>query len=690
MAQMTQSNMESYLAGRTSARRGDRWVRLVSSIVAIACLAGAMLLVRPINDIRRNEQMTMDVKIEGLPPDIALMTKLGTLRALAIDVAFIRLEELKEENRFFELMQLSNWLCKLAPRYPTVWKYAAWNMAYNISVCQYSDEARWLWVSNGIKNLRNRGLVYNPKSITLYKELSWTFYHKVGDKLDDSHRAYKAELAVEMEQIFGEPPLVIEDDQAVERFRKIVKAPRNLDAWIEQTPEVKRLIEEMRRKTEEELAEIPGYDELTPEALRQAASEELGLDADKSLLSFVAEHMRTYSSLEQFVLRDDDSPVIPHKRQRELLGDPANAEVVDELCAAVRSDVLRDQNEYNMDIDFMLSLMEEYGPIDWRSPYGHSLYWGAYGDKITTNVKNRDDADSMNAVRFIFFSLDSLSRKGKIVLEPNFQEPGKSFVEYQPDARYIRHMHEAYIKFGKEQFGDDPNFVEGTAGPNYSTGHENFLMRSIRQLYLTGGKKNMEEAKEYYFYLRKFDLDRSGNAKPRYSTTFKAFVERQFKEALDTQAGATVFIQAFLLRSLKEAAVGDVERSIQSFNTAKEWYEYYHRDTKTDRNARRVLQPIGIMRRDIALIFLQRPDFSIPEKARVWKSLDLTTRRAIYDDAMPFVQVQCDAHTPPFDPNKVVPTPPGMEEHRKNPDAVLNELEHYDDSVSRGEKQVVD
>lgn len=664
MTQMTQSKMEAYLAGRSSAMRSDRWVRLVAGLLAVLCLAGSMMLVGPINDIRRKEQMTMDVTVEGLPPDIALMTKLGTLRALAIDVAFIRLEELKEENRFFELMQLSNWLCKLAPRYPTVWSYSAWNMAYNISVCQYGDEARWLWVSNGIRNLRNKGLVYNPKSITLYKELAWIFNHKIGDKLDDSHMAYKAELAVEMERLFGEPPLVLEDDQAVNRFREIVEAPRNLDKWIEETPEVSAFVATLR---------------------------ELDLRPDETLLWFVAEYMRTYSNVEQFVLEEGQLPPTDLKsRRRTLLSLPENKDVLDRLCAAIRSNILRAPDKYNMNIDYMLSLMDEYGPLDWRSPYSHCLYWASYGDKVTADIKNRDSADSMNAVRFIFFALDQLSLKGKIILEPNFEEPGKSFVDYQPDSRFIRHMHEAYLKYGKEQFGDDPNFVEGTAGPNYSTGHENFLMRSIRQLYLTGGKKNLDEAKEYYFYLRKYDLDEAGHPKPRYHTTFKAFIERQFKESLDTQAGATVFIQAFLLRSLKEAAVGDVERSLRSFETAKEWYEYYHRDTKTDRNARRKLQPLGIMRRDIARIFMQRPDFSAQEKARVWKSLDLLTRQAIYDDALPFVEQQCAVHEPPFDANKVMPTPPGMEEYRKNPDKVLDELKYYDENVSQGKKQVVD
>ncbi len=664
MAQLTQSNMETYLEGRTSAMRGDRWVRLVSGVLSFACLACAMALIGPINDIRREEQLTTDVTVEGLPPDIALMTKLGTLRALAIDIAFIRLEELKEENRYFELMQLSNWLCKLAPRYPTVWSYSAWNMAYNISVCQYGDEARWLWVSNGIDNLRTRGLVYNPKSITLYKELAWIFYHKIGDKLDDSHMAYKAELAVEMERLFGEPPLVLEDEGAVERFRVIVEAPRDLQKWIEETPKVQELV---------------------------ASLQALELQPDESLLRFVAEHMRTYSDIEQFVVEEGQLlPTDLKSRRKMFLGDPANKDLLDQLYAVIRSDILRDTEKYNMNIDYMLSLMEEYGPIEWRSPFAHALYWASYGDKVTTGIKSRDENDTMNAVRFIFFALDQLSRSGQVILEPNFVQPGKSFINPQPDPSYIRHMHEAYIKYGKEQFGDHPDFVEGTAGPNYSTGHENFLMRAIRQLYLTGGKKNMDEAKEYYFYLRKFDLDEFGIPKPRYNTTFKAFIERQFKESLDTQAGATAFIQAFLLRSLKEAAVGQVARSLSSFATAKEWYEYYHRDVKTDRNTRRMLQPLGIMRRDIATAFMQSPEFSAQEKARVWKSLDLPTRQAIYDGVLPFIEQQCKFHSPPFDPNKVTPTPPGMEEHRKNPESVLTELRHFDERVSEGEKKIAD
>jgi hypothetical protein len=228
MTQLSPNKMEEYLAARQGAQRSDQLVIAVALLLAALLVAGAAYLVTPINAVRKEAQITLDAdSVAGLPPDVALLTKIGTLRALAIDAAFQRLEELKQENRFFELMQLSDWLCKLAPRYPSVWSYSAWNMAYNISVQQYSPEARWLWVKNGIENLRQKGIPYNPQSITLYKELAWIFYHKVGDKLDDEHRAYKCELAVDMQIILGDPPIGLTARQTVEAFREIVDAPRD-------------------------------------------------------------------------------------------------------------------------------------------------------------------------------------------------------------------------------------------------------------------------------------------------------------------------------------------------------------------------------------------------------------------------------------------------------------------------------
>ena len=219
--------LPEHLAARRAAQQTEWGVQMVAVAVAAACFTLAGLLIGPVNAIRKEQQLVIDPQtIKGLPPDIALLGKLGTFRALAIDWASIRAERLKEQGKTYEAMQLHETVCALAPRFPKVWANAAWNMAYNISVSQYTPEARWQWVQNGIKILRDKGLKYNPRSVTLYKELAWIYWHKIGDFLDDDHLNYNRPLAVEMETVLGAPPVALHDQEYFDWFRKIVDAPR--------------------------------------------------------------------------------------------------------------------------------------------------------------------------------------------------------------------------------------------------------------------------------------------------------------------------------------------------------------------------------------------------------------------------------------------------------------------------------
>ena len=665
MSQAAQGKMEEYL----TAKHGERRTRMLIAAVALLGAAGLVVaagaLVGPMNEIRRDKQIVLsDESLEGLPPDIVLMTQTGTLRALAIDLTFIRLEELKQDGRYYELMQLSDWLCKLVPRYASVWSYSAWNMAYNISVSQYTPEARWMWVLNGIENLRNQGLRYNPKSVTLYKELAWIFYHKIGAILDDYHIAYKRELAVSMEKILGEPPLVVSEKEAIDAFRKIVDAPRSIETWLENDPKARELVSRLRAEK---------------------------LEPDANLLYFAARHLRTYSDVSRFTSdAAPDADSLPGEsdvaRKKRLLTDEEFADTADTLLAALRSDVLR--NKLNMDIDWMLELMERYGPIEWRSPYGHSLYWSTYGDMKTKGMKVINEADSMNTVRFIFFSLENLARAGHLILEPDFDQPNRSFLQMLPDLRYLKHMHEAYLRYGEEQFADDPRFVEGTSGPNYASGHRNFLLNAIRQLYLTGGEDNIKEAKEYYFYLHEYDREADGSYKAVYLMPFDRFVFSNLFEALDSIDSARSLIGALLERSLRDLADGQVQHSVDAFREAKKARDYYMRETGTDPNARRKMESIGIMRRDAARFLMTTPIESMLQKHRMWVRLDKATRQAIYDDIKPIVEKYCNVHKPPLVLEKVLPEPPNMAEHRKNPDNVLRAIERMNEDVATGEKVI--
>jgi hypothetical protein len=367
-----------------------------------------------------------------------------------------------------------------------------------------------------------------------------------------------------------------------------------------------------------------------------------------------------------------------------LLQNPPNPAVLATLLAAVRAQVLRDK--LNMDVDWMMKLMEEYGPLDWRNPFALTLYWATYGDMATKGVLNINPNDSMNTVRDIFFALANLFRAGKMVLEPSFEHPNRSFLQLLPDSRYIKHLHRAYLKFGKEQFGDDPRFKEGTSGPNYWNGHKNFLATAIRQLYLEGGAEKLAEAKDYFFYLREYDREDDGQVKAMYQMPFDDFVLQTIFESLETQVNAQAFIAGLLLRSLEELGNDNAAGSLDAFDQARKAWNYYMRDTATDRNARRLLEPVGVIRRDAALVYFQSPEYSLLQKSRVWRNLDRLTRQATYDSVRPYVEAECAENDPPYDAAKVLPEPPGMDDFRKSPDERMEGLKRLDASTSQGEK----
>ena len=134
---------------------------------------------------------------------------LGGFRSIAAEVIWFRADRLQEEGRYVELAQLATSLTFMEPHTPEVWSYAAWNLAYNVSVMMATHEDRWRWVLASMRLLRDAGLVYNPTSAELYRELAWLFEIKMGAAVDSAAPIYR------------------------EKWREIVADVRARDAWEE-------------------------------------------------------------------------------------------------------------------------------------------------------------------------------------------------------------------------------------------------------------------------------------------------------------------------------------------------------------------------------------------------------------------------------------------------------------------------
>lgn len=158
---------------------------------------------------------------EDSDPTVKLVTvMLGPFRGVIADVLWIRASRLQDEGKYFELVQLADMITKLEPRFPEVWDYHGWNMAYNVSVYFDEPEERWRWVQNGYRLLRDDGLKYNPTNPKIHEQLAWTFQHKIGMNSDDAHRYYKTQWLEQMEKLIpggklenaGIPEALFEED----------------------------------------------------------------------------------------------------------------------------------------------------------------------------------------------------------------------------------------------------------------------------------------------------------------------------------------------------------------------------------------------------------------------------------------------------------------------------------------------
>src|SRR5437899_9793652 len=182
----------------------SRTKKIILLALAALLFAGVAPLQQGLNADRKTLGLTRLEPLENAPPVLAFTTvALGGFRGLIANMLWIRATELQDEDKFFEMAQLADWITKLEPHFTQVWLVQAWNMAYNISVKFKDFPDRWRWVKRGIELLRDEGLRYNPNEPLIYRELAWFFQHKMGANLDDASVYYKQQWANEMAVVFA-------------------------------------------------------------------------------------------------------------------------------------------------------------------------------------------------------------------------------------------------------------------------------------------------------------------------------------------------------------------------------------------------------------------------------------------------------------------------------------------------------
>ncbi len=350
----------------------DRLKKILLLLLAVVLLIASTLTQRSLNRDRDTLGLTRVTPLENAPPLLAFTTvALGGFRGIIANLLWIRANELQEEDKFFEMAQLADWITKLEPHFAAVWVYQAWNMSYNISVKFKDYPDRWRWVERGITLLRDEGLKYNPNETLLYRELAWHFQHKMGANLDDANMYYKSAWLAEMSEVFGR-----ENDA-------------NLDELLNPQSE---------------------------DAIRRV----------------------------------------------QLL-----------------------TNRYKMDPQFIKQVNEQYGPLEWRLPEAHAIYWAALGlkkaDENPTKIK-KDELIQLR--RAIYQSMQLSFQRGRLTSDPYTRT-----FDFGPNLDIVPTVSAAY----EQAMIDEPGMRS-----NIETAHRNLIANAAYFLY---SNDRIPEALKWYRYL---------------------------------------------------------------------------------------------------------------------------------------------------------------------------------------------
>jgi hypothetical protein len=349
-----------------------RFYKPLLLFLALAMLAGASLAQKSMNQARADLGLTRVAPLENAPPMLAFTTvALGGFRGLIANALWVRAMDLQDDGKYFEMVQLADWITKLQPHLPAVWVVQAWNMAYNISIKFQDPRDRWLWVERGISLLRDDGLRWNPQETSLYRELAWFFQHKIGQNMDDAHLYYKQIWAQQMIAVLGNTNRV------------------DFDALI-------------KPQTEDQRS---------------------------------------------------------------------------------RAKVLRET--YKMDPVVMRAVDARYGPLDWRLPESHAIYWAWLG------LEKARKEELITLRRVIYQSMQLAFQRGRLISSKH----GQVF-SFGPNLDIVENANRAY----EDMMEQDPEERD-----HITRGHRNFLRDAVYFLYTNN---RMAEAARWFAYLgRKYPSD---------------------------------------------------------------------------------------------------------------------------------------------------------------------------------------
>ncbi|MDR3459297.1 MAG: hypothetical protein P4N60_17850 [Verrucomicrobiae bacterium] len=143
------------------------------------------------------------------------------------------------------------------------------------------------------------------------------------------------------------------------------------------------------------------------------------------------------------------------------------------------------RGKYKLDPAFIKVVDQEHGPLDWRLPEAHAIYWGEKGleqAKLHPDKVKQDDLIMLR--RIVYQSIYQAFKHGRIAVSPF-----SGRVSLEPNLELVNRVNEAYEQMAAE---DEPN------RDHILRAQRNFLRDAIYFLY---ENNRMKDAAKWFKYL---------------------------------------------------------------------------------------------------------------------------------------------------------------------------------------------
>jgi hypothetical protein len=289
------------------------------------------------------------------------------------------------------------------------------------------------------------------------------------------------------------------------------------------------------------------------------------------------------------VLADDPSPKWDGHPDFEELIHPKTDK------ARARAALLRDK--YKLDPVKMKQVDDEYGPLDWRLPEAHAIYWAFLG------LAKSKPQDLIALRRVIYQSMQLAFQRGRLKIGPD----GKVYLA--PNLEIIRRADKAYEQMA--QWEEASNQREAI-----QRAHRNFLKEAVYELYI---HNRLADGETWLKRLR----EKFPDAVPGGMSLSDLALSRALGEVKDgSQVRMTSVVQAFVTQSYIRLIEGEDEQAAAFMQRAQEMYDAYVRRSGNDPRLR--ITPPAEVRKQVLDELLDPKSSLTPEaKARLRTKLGL-------------------------------------------------------------------